>query len=163
MTIKRIAVYLVILMICGFLLVNFIQPKIMFKNIDSTNSLANLPMKEASSLETWVGEYSFSEYAPPDQNMFYSITIYYKDNNYFAKISIDGFQTLERLLAKVSGDVNFIKLKFQEYLPDNVFESYKKGDILISFEKRDSKLITNWGKIQPLLLENYKAGEYFHN
>lgn len=160
MIVKRIVIYLVILIGTGFLVVNFIQSKISFINTDSTISVAN-PLAKETSLATWVGEYSFSEYAPPDQNMFYSITIYYEDNNYFAKISIDGFQRIKRLLAKVSGDTNSIKLEFLKYLPDNRFESYKQGEVLLSLEKRGSKLITHWGEIQPLVLENEKAGEYF--
>lgn len=160
MTIKRIAVCFVILITVGFFVVSFIQSKIQSKNTDSVISLANTPEKE-TSLETWVGEYSFSEYAPPDQNMFYLITIYYEDNNYFAKIGIDGFQRIKRLLAKVSGDTNSIKLEFLKYLPDNRFESYKQGDVLLAFEKRDSKLITYWGEITPLVLANKDAGEYF--
>ena len=54
-----------------------------------------------------------------------------------------------------------IKLEFLKYLPDNMFEPYKVGDILLSFKKEGSKLITNWGEIQPLIIENGKAGEYF--
>lgn len=161
MTMKSVAVYFAIFITFGFSLIYFIQSKTPSKNIDSTISLASPLIKEVSTLETWVGEYSFSEYAPPNQNMFYSITIYYEDNNYFAKISIDGFQTLERLLAKVSGDTNSIKLEFLEYLPDNIFEPYKQGEVLLSLEKRNFKLITHWGGIQPLVLKNEKEGEYF--
>lgn len=97
----------------------------------------------------------------PNQNMFYSIDIYREDGNCYAKIGIDGFQTLVRLLAKVSGDLYSIQLAFLKYLPDNVFEPYKTGDILLGFEKESSKLITNWGEIQPLIIENGKPGEYF--
>ena len=159
MKLKRIFTYFIILTVAVFLAVSLIQSKMSSKSIDSTIRVN--PTAKETSLETWVGAYSFSEYAPPDQNMFYSITIYYKEYNYFAKICIDGFQTLERLLAKVSGDTNSIKLEFLKYLPDNMFESYKQGEVLLSLEKRGSKLITHWGKIQPLVLENEKAGEYF--
>jgi len=116
---------------------------------------------DSSTLESWIGDYTFSEFSPPDQNMFYSITIYKEDSNYKAKIIIFGFQTLTKLQAKVSGDENSIKLIFEKYLPDNVFELYKEGDILLSFEKKNSKLNTFWGKIQPMLESNSKTGKVY--
>lgn len=112
-------------------------------------------------MESWIGNYTFSEYAPPDQNMFYEFSIYKENDNYYAKINIDGFQTIKRLQAKVSGDENSIKLLFYKYLPENQFERYVEGDILLSFEKRNSNLYTEWGKIQPILKSNKKSGEVY--
>ncbi|KNY25863.1 DUF5991 domain-containing protein [Pseudobacteroides cellulosolvens] len=115
-----------------------------------------------SLLETWVGNYSFSEFVPPDQNMFYGISIYKEEGNYYADISIDGFQTIERLRAKVDGDKNSIKLRFDKYLPDNRFQPYEVGDILLSFEKSGSDLNTLWGKIEPIDKNDKKSGSpYF--
>jgi hypothetical protein len=112
-------------------------------------------------LESWIGNYSFSECAPPNQNMFYSISVYKENSNYYAKIEIDGFQTLQRLQAIVEGDKNRIKLLFYKYLPDNTFEPYSKGDVLLSFKKNNSKLYTAWRKIEPLLLKNKTENVYF--
>ncbi|HEY8392854.1 MAG TPA: DUF5991 domain-containing protein [Capillibacterium sp.] len=83
--------------------------------------------------------HTFSEYAPPDQNMFYGLTIYREGNNFFGEINIDGFQTMERLLATVSGDENGIELKFFRYLPDNIFEPYEEGDILLTLRQKRSE------------------------
>jgi hypothetical protein len=111
-----------------------------------------------SSLESWIGDYTFSESATPNINMYYQISVYKNNNNYYAAINIDGFQTMARLLATVSGDNNSIKLIFNKYLPDNFLGSYNKGDILLSFQKNNSKLYTIWGEIQPILLSNNKSG-----
>ncbi|HEY9062691.1 MAG TPA: DUF5991 domain-containing protein [Pseudobacteroides sp.] len=117
---------------------------------------------DVSSLETWVGGYSFSEFVPPDQNMIYGISIFKEEGNYYADISIDGFQTIERLRAKVDGNKNSIKLRFDKYLPDNRFEPYEVGDILLSFEKSGSDLDTFWGKIEAIDKNNKKSGSpYF--
>ncbi len=116
---------------------------------------------DSSSLESWIGSYTFSEYAPPDQNMFYTISIYKEDNKYFSKLNIDGFQTIVRLQAKVSGDEKSIKLLFEKYLPDNQFEPYDKGDILLSFEKRESSIYTSWEKIKPMLESNYESSKVY--
>lgn len=111
--------------------------------------------KAPLSLESWVGEYGFSEYAPPDQNMFYSISIYEEDKSYYATIHMDGFQTMTRLQAQVEGDGQAIKLIFDKYLPDNLWEPYRPGDVLLRLEKTDSALKTFWGKIQPMLKDDH--------
>lgn len=117
--------------------------------------------KDSAPLESWIGDYTFSEFSPPDQNMFYSITIYKEDSNYYADIIIFGFQTLSELRATVLGEENSIKLVFEKYLPDNMYEPYNKGDILLSFEKRNSLLYTTWGKLEPMLKSNVKLGEVY--
>ena len=150
---KKALASLIILLIFGFLFVWFVQPKT--QSINIANAKTNL-----TNLETWVGHYSFSESTLPNQMRFYTINIYRENSEYFAKINIDGFQSMKRLLAKVSGDTNSIKLVFFQYLSDNMFQSYKTGDVLLILEKKDSKLITTWGKIIPLLIKNYKPGEY---
>lgn len=131
-------------------------------NEKSVNTSENDGTKKAPvTLESWVGNYIFSEYAPPDQNMFYTISIYKENNEYYSKINIDGFQTIVRLQAKVSGDEKTIELLFASYLPDNQFEPYDEGDILLSLEKRDSDIYTLWGKIQPMIESNKKSGKVY--
>jgi hypothetical protein len=129
--------------------------------IQLSNDTSIAEKSDVSILETWVGNYSFSEFVPPDQNMIYGISIYKEQGNYYADISIDGFQTIERLRAKVEGDKNSIKLRFDKYLPDNRFEPYEVGDILLSFEKKGPDLNTLWGKIEPIDKSNKKSGNAY--
>lgn len=107
-----------------------------------------------NDLQTWIGEYSFYEFIPPDINMDYNIVIYKENGGFFAKITIDGFQTMKRIKAKVSVNKELIDIVFEEYLPDNMFELYAKGDVLLSFKKAGSNIYTNWGKIQPVSPKN---------
>lgn len=118
-------------------------------------------LNEVNSLESWVGNYSFSEYAPPNQNMFYSISIFKENNKYLANISVDGFQTMKRIQAEVAGDEDSIELIFLKYLPDNIMERYQKGDVLLSFKREDSIIYTYWNKMGPMLLDNKSPGAYF--
>ncbi len=127
-------------------------------NVEDSGSETTI---DAENLDSWIGNYSFSENVPPDQNIFYEISVVKENDKYKAKMSIDGFQTMIRLQADVSGDENSIKLIFDKYLPDNTFELYKKGDILLSFENKDSKVYTTWGEIQPIDDSNEKTGVYF--
>jgi len=120
--------------------------------------------KEVSSkLESWVGDYGFYEYAPPNQNMVYRISIYNANSSYYAKIEIDGFQTLKRLQANVIGNDHSIKLVFDEYLPGDQHYRllYNKGDILLSFEKTSSNMYTYWWGITPMLKANGESGQVY--
>ncbi|WP_088834056.1 DUF5991 domain-containing protein [Paenibacillus tyrfis] len=119
------------------------------------------PTIASSPMESWVGEYEFSEYAPPDQNRFYRISIYKEDKSYYATIDIDGFQTMERLQAQVEGDGKGIKIIFEKYLPDNLWEPYSPGDVLLRLEKTDSALNTFWGKIHPMLKDHAESGKTY--
>jgi len=112
----------------------------------------------SSNLESWIGQYLFSEFTPPDENKFYSVSIYKESDDYFGDINIDGFQEIQRMKAKVTGNEELINIVFEEYLPDNISEPYKKGDVLLKFEKNDSDIYTSWGKIEPMLGSNKKSG-----
>lgn len=112
------------------------------------------------SLDSWVGDYEFYEFCPLDENMNYYISIYKENDGYNASIDIDGFQTLKRLPAEVSGDENSIKLMKNIYRR-TCYELYDKGDILLSFERKIYKIYTFWGEIQPMLEENKSVGVCF--
>lgn len=156
---KKGTIVLTILSCCVLLTGMLVFKTLPTENNTQTGQISS--SNTSSFLESWTGEYSFSEFCPPNQNMFFSITIYRENSHYLAKISVDGFQTLKRLSANVVGDENSIRLEFLEYLPENIYEIYNKGDILLEFKRENSKLITVWGKIGPLLIENDKPGVYF--
>lgn len=114
-----------------------------------------------ADLDSWIGVYDFSEYAPPDQNVFYSISIYKEDNKYYADLSMDGFQTLMRLKAKLVGDKESVTLYLNNYLPENIGEPFKEGDCLLNLAKINSDVYTTWAKVQPLFEKNLTTGIYF--
>lgn len=121
----------------------------------------NNSSKEIANLESWIGSFVFTEYAPPDQNMFYSLSISKEGTDYYATISIDGFQTLVRLRGKVVGDANWIQVRFDQYLPDNQFETYEIGDQLLRLDKKNAEIYTTWGKLQPMLEDNTKSDRVY--
>lgn len=125
------------------------------------NSTEKYDNDDKNIMDSWIGEYGFNEFAPPNQNMFYSISIDKNKNDYYADITIFGFQTNIRVRAKIVGDENFIKLLFNKYLPDNVYEPYEKGDVLLSFKKSNEEIYTYWGEIRPMITKNYKSGEIY--
>lgn len=70
-----------------------------------------------SKSDSWIGNYKFNEFAPPNQMMNYLITIY-EDNGLYAHISIDGFSTVQRLTAKVWCHADEIWFTFYDYFVD---------------------------------------------
>ena len=115
----------------------------------------------SSDLKSWRGDYSFSEFYPPDIFMGYMIRIYEDSGDYYAEINIDGFQTMARLKTKVHGNGKSINLIFDSYLPDNMFELYKKGDLLLRLKRKGNGIITEWGKLIPVVNENKKSGKVY--
>lgn len=112
-------------------------------------------------MNEWLGDYEFFEHYPPNIDMEYDINIYKENSDYFAKIFIDGFQTTSRIKAKVLSKQDGIELVFESYLPDNDFELYKEGDLLINFKKENSEIYTYWGKIEAILPENKDSGKVY--
>jgi hypothetical protein len=104
------------------------------------------------SLESWIGGYRFEEVGIPTHHcMEYNVAIYSENGKCYANISIDGWLTEDRFKAQVIGDDKFIKLVFYEYLPDSHIPEYAQieiGDILLSFERKRSDLLTYWGRIE---------------
>ena len=115
--------------------------------------------------KSWIGNYSFEEFAPPNISWRYSITIY-EDKGLYARIKIDGYKILERMTAKVWTHHDEIWLTFYEYYLDedgntSIHGRYEEGDTLLKMRMEGDVLITTWYAIEPLLIENRKLGQYF--
>ncbi len=84
-----------------------------------------------SLMTSWIGQYTFCEFALPNQNMKYEINVY-EDDGLYAYIAIDGFHTLKRLKTKVWSRENEIMFVFYQYYTDldgnnTLNESYNEG------------------------------------
>ena len=122
---------------------------------------ASLPPSTGENLDNWIGTYHFYEYGGNYINMDYRIFIFKENQQYFADIFIDGHMTMVRDRAEVTGNAESIKLTFIKKYPDGDDESYHIGDLLMSFRYQDSTLYTDWGELEPMLLENNDSGVYF--
>ena len=111
--------------------------------------------------DEWIGSYSFYEFLPPNINMGYGLTVYKENEEYYANVTIDGFQTMTRLRAKIQTDSNKANFIFDEYLPENMFELYKKGDVLLTLERKGIDILTTWGKISPVDENNEPNGKIY--
>ena len=140
-------------------------------NSVKVNNESSEPSKDRTknndqSLESWVGDYIFTEnISSKDYAKFYEVFISKEDNNYIAKIKTDdgGAGVYSYIQAKVNGDINHIEFTFCDYLPDetNTNKPYNLGDNLLSFIKTDTGISTHWGKIVPTNDINKVDGTYF--
>ena len=116
---------------------------------------------DGTHLDSWVGEFTFGEALEERLFWTHTIVVYKNDGKYYAKINVDGQQTQICLLAKVTGDDNEIQLVFDEHLPDNMFNTYILGQLLLCLIMRDSTLLTEWGELTPIGAKYEKVGEYY--
>ena len=134
---------------------------------NATQTALNNSDVDLSNLDSWIGVYKFEETALSDmggsnQHMEYSVNIYKENDIFFADVSIDGFQTLYRIKAEIKGDESSIDVVLLEYLPDSM-TYIDIGTVLFSFERENSKLLTYWGEITPILKQNEESGKvYFY-
>jgi hypothetical protein len=113
------------------------------------------------SLETWVGNYTFSERGATDQSRGYFISISEESGSYYAELLLYSTEGMEKLRASVTGDEDEVSLLFDSDLSDDPAVAYEPGDELVRFERNGEELYTYWGKIQPLLEENKSSGEAY--
>lgn len=170
--------------LCGLIIITIVstltactnnkQTRPVNKNIAVDNVKANdelpKPSKETmknndQSLDSWVGDYIFTEYInSKDYTKFYEVSISKENNNnYNAKIKTDDKGVYSHIQAKIKGDTNHIDFVFDNYLPNetNTNKPYNLGDNLLSFIKTDTGISTHWGKIAPTNDINKVDGKYF--
>ena len=118
----------------------------------------------------WLGDYSFNEYAPHNQNMLYSISITKRPkwSVMTAQVEINGFQTETKCGAWVFGNANYLEIVYSSYLTEQMDASsphplVRNGQIMLAFSRKDDALVTTWGKLEPMLPENKVPGIYFTN
>lgn len=109
-----------------------------------------------------IGNYSYDEYAPPDEGWVYDLEMYQEGNQLKAKLNIDGFQTLTRILADVVKNNDNLNIIFNSYGPDNMYSSFKTGDRIFSLEKTsDSSYKILWDKMQPQVPADLSSNNEF--
>lgn len=114
----------------------------------------------------WEGNYLFEECAGPGPSGFaacwsYQLKIFSERGHLVADLDVDGAQTYIRLrcdvLTQAGNKVNVIVDKYRE---SSFPGSYKKGDVLFMLRKQGGRLVTRWGKMDPML-ESSKEGVFF--
>lgn len=128
-----------------------------------------IQIKHYKNLNSWLGKYYYCETYPHSSGELfyvieYTVTIYRDDNKYYAQIVGDGWYTMTRYLAQVTGNRNKIDISFLQRLPDDVLygcerDPFPKGEVLLRFERDGDDLNTVWlaGKKFFLSFENQEG------
>lgn len=113
-----------------------------------------IQVKNKKNLDNWLGRYYYCETYPHNSGELsyvieYTITIYKDENKYYAQIVGDGWHTMARYLAQVTGDRNKIDISYLQRLPDDALygcerDAFPKGEVLWRFEREENDLNTVW-------------------
>lgn len=128
--------------------------RILFSLIIILLLLVSCAQTAESKLKSWIGEYNFEQYSPPNISLRYTVTVCEEagSSSYYARVMVDGFQSMQRLKAKVVlKQETQIDIVFEEYLPNNIGEPFAAGDVLLSLREKDGVIETKWEKLIPLL------------
>ena len=124
----------------------------------------------AVAQKEWVGSYTFDEDGGRNAGgtaifISHELMIMETDDGLIAHLESNGYQTSKELncTAKVSG--GRLEIYFDSYGENNIFETYEKGDLLLTLERRAVKgkqeLMTFWGKFTPIVPKNEKTGKSY--
>lgn len=110
--------------------------------------------RNSQNLDNWIGEYYFSKTYPHNSGEIfyfieYTIIIYKDGNKYYAQITGDGWQTMTRVLAQVTGDRDKIEISYLQELSNDMSPGFDEGEVLWRFELDGRDINTVWlaGKI----------------
>ena len=120
----------------------------MLFSCSKSNSFTNLP--------SWVGDYSYHELPVPtatgiNKIMEWELSVSQERDTCFGTLEITGLTTYIKLLTTLSGDSSKVDVTYYKYLDGS--QDFKPGEVLFSLSKDSSKIITDWKRLQPMLVE----------
>jgi hypothetical protein len=116
--------------------------------------------------ERWTGHYEFEESGGKTAGgtaivVTHEIEIMKTDDGLVAQITSMGYQTSASLVGKATMTGQKLAIYFESYGEDNIFEPYKEGDLLLTLERKDDKLLTHWGAFKPAIEKYSKSGKVY--
>ena len=124
----------------------------------------------ANAQKEWLGSYSFDEDGGKTAGgtaifVSHRIDIVESDDGLIATIQSNGYQTSKDLICTTKIENDKLLIYFDSYGENNIFEPYKKGDLLLTLERKITKgkteILTYWGKFQPSVPKNEKTGKIY--
>lgn len=118
----------------------------------------------------WIGVYEFVEDGGKTAGgtgivISHEIQIMNSDDGLVATLKSNGYQTSVDILCLVKVTGSKATLFFEGYGDDNMFESYAKGQLVLSMEEKQEKgkstILTHWGKFTPSVAKNEKTGKVY--
>ena len=124
----------------------------------------------ANAQNDWKGTYSFDENGGKNAGgtvifISHELSVFDGDDGFAARLQSNGYQTSADLICSAKVDGAKLMIYFQSYGEDNMFEPYKPGDLLLTFERKTEKgkpiILTHWGKFTPASPKNAKSGKVY--
>lgn len=124
----------------------------------------------AFSQKSWLGVYEFSEDGGKNAGgtpifVTHRLEIMTSEDGLIATLESNGYQTSKDLLLRVIVKGEKALLYFEGYGESNVFESYTKGQLMLTLEaKREGGkplVLTHWGQFKPIVPKNEKSGKVY--
>ena len=118
----------------------------------------------------WQGTYQFDENGGKNAGgtvifVTHEISVIDTDGGLAATVKSNGYQTSRDLNCTVKIVGPKMLLYFESYGDDNIFESYVKGDLLLTLERKaaegETSIVTHWGKFMPVIPKNEKSGKIY--
>ena len=118
----------------------------------------------------WVGTYTFDEDGGRNAGgtaifIGHELVVMETDDGLRATLQSNGYQTSKYLICTAKANGTKLEIYFESYGENNVFETNKPGDLLLTLEKKTVKnkteLLTWWGKFTPIVPEKPKTGKVF--
>jgi hypothetical protein len=112
--------------------------------------------KSFTNCPSWVGDYSYHELPVPtatgiNKIMEWELSVSQERDTCFGTLEITGLTTYIKLLTTLSGDSSKVDVAYYKYLDGS--QDFKPGEVLFSLSKDSSKIITDWKRLQPMLVE----------
>ncbi len=104
----------------------------------------------------WVVDYSYHELPVPtatgiNKIMEWELSVSQQNDTCWGTLEITGLTTYIKLLTTLSGDSSRVDVTYNKYLDGS--QDFKPGEVLFSLSKDGSHLITDWKRLQPMLVE----------
>jgi hypothetical protein len=141
-----------------------------FRIVLTTLVLCLFCAASALAQNPWLGVYEFNEDGGKNAGgspifVTHRLEIMTSDDGLIATIESNGYQTSKDLLCKVKVKGAKAFIYFEGYGENNVFESYEKGQLMLTLEKKGGgakpTLLTHWGAFQPIVPKNEKSGRVY--
>ena len=124
----------------------------------------------ALSQSPWLGKYEFTENGGKNAGgtvmmVTHHLEILKSEDGLVATLESNGYQTSKDLLCLVKVQGNKAMLYFEGYGDNNVFESYTKGQLMLTLEQKNEvgkkTLLTYWNEFKPIVPKNEKNGKVY--
>lgn len=118
----------------------------------------------------WAGTYTFKEDGGKNAGgsvifIGHELAVMETDDGLRATLQSNGYQTSKDLICTAKAKTGKLEIYFESYGENNIFETYSPGDLLLTLEnktvKRNTELLTWWGKFTPIVPEKPKTGKVF--